>query len=233
MSADAKDSATTGPSTARAESPRRRNSDRYEQRRTEIVDIASHLFAEQGYHATSMQDLTDAVGLQRGALYHYIAAKKDLLYLIHDRFIHPLLEEFHAIEQREESPEVALRAIAHALMRTIHGKRDQVTVFLAEWRVIRGDEAWTDVRASRREVESVVERLFRRGVDEGVFALSNVRVATLGFLGMINWGYTWVDPDGAWSAEFLADQFCDIYLYGVVAGVRPQAAPPPTRRTGK
>ena len=45
----------------------------------EIVTAAIQLFQQKGYHATSMQDIADAVGLQKGSLYHYITSKDDLL----------------------------------------------------------------------------------------------------------------------------------------------------------
>lgn len=214
---DEQEGERTMPRRTTEEISRQPHTGRYDERRGEIADIASRLFAERGYHATSMQDLTDAIGLQRGALYHYINAKKDLLYLIHDRLIQPLNERLRDIDSREEPPEVALREIAHALMQTIHDQRDQVTVFLHEWKAIRGDEGWASVRDSRREFETMVERALERGVEEGVFSLDNVRIATLGFLGMMNYAYTWIEPDGEWDADYIADQFADMYLNGIRA----------------
>lgn len=214
----------------RADTADERRNHRFEKRRGEIADIAARLFAERGYHGTSMQDLTDAIGLQRGAMYHYISAKKDLLYLIHDRFIQPLLAEVAEIERQNEPPDVALRNVALALVRTIFEQRDQVTVFLHEWRAIRDDEGWNDVRRARREFEAMVERTLQRGVDEGVFRIPELRLGTLGFLGMINWSYTWVNPTLAWDATQVADAFCDMFLHGVHPSVSPaDEAGTPTR----
>ena len=66
--------------------------ERYEARREEIIDIAARVFAERGYHATSIDHLVQATGLQRGGLYHYIGSKEELLFQIHERFIAPLLK---------------------------------------------------------------------------------------------------------------------------------------------
>ena len=70
-----------------------RTRERYEGRRQEVADIAARVFAERGYDATSIDDLVEATGLQRGGLYHYMEGKKDLLIRIHGRFIEPLLAE--------------------------------------------------------------------------------------------------------------------------------------------
>src|SRR5207253_2928527 len=50
------------------------------QRRTELTRQAARLFAEKGYHGTSIGDLADALGVQKGSLYHHIESKQDLLY---------------------------------------------------------------------------------------------------------------------------------------------------------
>ena len=49
-------------------------------RRSELTRQAARLFAEQGYHGTSISDLADALGVQKGSLYHHIESKQDLLY---------------------------------------------------------------------------------------------------------------------------------------------------------
>src|SRR5690606_40614148 len=51
-------------------------------REGEILAVAARLFREKGYHATSMQDLAEAVGMNRGSFYYYIRTKEDLLYRV-------------------------------------------------------------------------------------------------------------------------------------------------------
>ena len=47
-----------------------------------IFAEAVRIFREKGYHAASMQNIADAVGLQKGSLYHYIPSKEALLFKI-------------------------------------------------------------------------------------------------------------------------------------------------------
>src|SRR6266550_5161129 len=49
-------------------------------RRNELTRQAARLFAAQGYHGTSMEDLAGAMGVQKGSLYAHIQSKEDLLY---------------------------------------------------------------------------------------------------------------------------------------------------------
>lgn len=47
--------------------------------REEIISKAMEVFLQQGYHKTSMQDLANACGLEKGSFYHYFKSKQDLM----------------------------------------------------------------------------------------------------------------------------------------------------------
>lgn len=189
---------------------------RFEQRRAELAATAAKLFAERGYHATSMADLTEAAGLKRGGIYHYIDTKSDLLFLIHEAVITPLADEMRAIEARKDPAPVTLREVARAFLNSISSRNEEVRVFLHEFRAIRDRPEWEErVRAGRRELERIVERVLKRGVEEGVFEVKDVRLTALAFLNMVNHSYTWFDPGGRWSASHIADAFSDIFLAGI------------------
>jgi AcrR family transcriptional regulator len=188
---------------------------KYDARRLELVDIAAHVFARKGYHATSIDDLVEATGLKRGGLYHYIASKEDLLIAAHERFISPLLENARAIAAEELSAEEALRRLARALMHDIAVYQDQVTVFLHEWRAIEHRPEWQHVRDARHEFEEIIQSILRRGQDEGLFKVFEPQLTCLGFLGMINYSYTWYRPRGPHSADEIAEHFVQIFLSGI------------------
>jgi AcrR family transcriptional regulator len=194
--------------------------ERYLQRQREVIDTAAEVFAAQGYHATTIDDLVEACQLKRGGLYHYIGGKKDVLLSIHRRFLEPLLEEARGILEAGASPDVRLRELAHALMRTIDTYNAQVTVFLHEWRAIETEPGWEEIRTGRREFEAIIDRTLRDGQDEGLFRITDVRLSVLAFLGMMNYTYQWFDRDGRVSAEDVADTFCDIFLEGIRANAR-------------
>ena len=211
--ARAESTAETGAGTAPPGRPRARA--RFDDRQGEIVDAAARAFAEHGYHATSIDDLVAATGLQRGGLYHYIGGKQELLVRIHERFIDPLLEEARTIAAADEPPDVAIRSLAHALMRGIATYRDHFRAFLSEWRMIERDPRWQDVRHSRREFEDIVTAVLVRGREQGLFRVPDERLATLGLLGMLVYTYQWFDPAGRLSDAEVADSFCDIFLGGI------------------
>lgn len=195
---------------------RKRSRERYAKRRADVVDAAARVFAERGFHGTTIEDLVEATGLQRGGLYHYMDGKLDLLIAIHERFIEPLLESAREVAALDEPADVQLRALAHALMSDIAEYHNEVTVFLHEWKVIVSEPAWEDIRKARQEFEQIVTDVLERGVEEGKFAFSDSNLTMLGFLGMINYTYQWFDPDGPFTPETIADHFTDIFLRGIL-----------------
>lgn len=189
---------------------------RYEKRKQEIADVAARVFAERGYHGTSVSDLVSATGLQRGGLYHYITGKEELLSLVHQRFIEPLLEESRAVLDAGEPPDETLRMLMRVLLKIVDEYRDQVTVFLREWRNIKDHKAWEAIASTRKEYEEIVLGVLKRGSDEGMFSVVDQKMAAMALLGMINYTYQWFDPDGRVSAEELSDQMSSIFLHGIM-----------------
>jgi AcrR family transcriptional regulator len=188
---------------------------RYEARLNSIVEAATKVFAQKGFAATTGDDLIEATGLQRGGLYHYMSRKEDLLVEIHRRLIEPLLADAERIDMEPHDPATAVRLIAHALAHNLRDYHDEMVVFLHEWRTIRDDPAWEEIRRARRDLEHVIERALRRGVAHGSFEMPDTRLAALALLGMFNHAHQWFDPNGRVSADELADAFADIFLKGI------------------
>lgn len=200
---------------AQARGPQLRSRERYDARLEDVISTAAEVFARKGFSATTIDDLMEATGLKRGGLYHYMTCKEDLLVAIHERLIAPLLAEAERIDLEPHDPPTAVRMHAHALAHSLRDYRHEVIVFLNEWRLIRDDPQWTDIRRARRDLEHVIERSLRRGVARGDFVIADTRLATLGLLGMFNHAHQWFDPQGRYAVEDLAEQFADIFLQGI------------------
>ena len=56
-----------------------------EQTVEKILNAAEHLFAEKGYARTTLQDIIDATGLSKGAVYHHFTSKEEIAAKVGDR----------------------------------------------------------------------------------------------------------------------------------------------------
>ena len=182
-----------------------------------MVGISARLFAERGYRNTSIDDLVEATGLQRGGLYHYIDSKQHLLLLTHEELIEPLLVRAEAIAASELVPEERLRELLRAWVAQVASHRDHMIVFNEERRLIEADPAWREVREARERFEHVLDEVLRAGVADGSFAVDDVGIARMSILGIVNHMPQWLDPDGRLEPAAVADRCADLLLRGLLA----------------
>jgi AcrR family transcriptional regulator len=181
-------------------------------RRTELTREAARLFAERGYHGTSIGDLAKAMGVQKGSLYAHIESKQDLLY----EAMREGAEAFHAaLDEIPDDLRVTerIRLALRAHLRVVAEQLDIATVFVREWRYLEGDRA-AEFLAERRRYEERFRALFREGRELGELRTDlDDQAATLLVLSAANWAYTWLPPDADTAA--LADRFFAILLDGI------------------
>lgn len=190
---------------------------RYDARLDELVTTAAQLFAERGYHATSIEHLLAASGLTRGGLYHYIDGKHDLLIAVQRALLGPLLDRAREVIASTPDPEGQLRAVTREWVEHVESHRDHMVVFQAERRTVESDPRWSEIVAARGEFEALLGDIFRRGEEAGLFAVEDRSLALLAFLGMVNHMPSWFDPGGRLSAAEVAERFCDVVLGGIRA----------------
>ena len=189
---------------------------RYDAKRDGVVQAAARLFAERGYHATTMGDLTAATGLTAGGLYHYIGSKEQLLLAICDALMEPLLAETEALDLDALEPEAALRALVHAWVRQVATHREHMVVFLQERNVIERDPQWRHVAASRKRFERLLDRTLARVERDAARSdgppFADRRLTTFALLGMVNHLPQWYRPRGRLTVDQIAEGFCDMVL---------------------
>jgi AcrR family transcriptional regulator len=190
----------------------------YEARRQEIIDKAAVLFAEKGYTATGTAELCDAVGLGKGALYHYIGSKENLLVEIQDRVLVPLLANSRTIvAMADESPLVRLRLLSETLLEIIVARLEHIWVYEHDYRHVTGLHRKRLV-SQRREFEELVSALLQEAMDDGSLHVSDLRLAVLQFLNLHNHTYQWAHTAPAeWTPAYLAGEYCGTLLLGWAA----------------
>jgi AcrR family transcriptional regulator len=180
-------------------------------RRTELTREAARLFAEKGYHGTSIGDLAKALGVQKASLYAHIESKQDLLYAtMRDgaAAFHAALDEIPDELPATEKIRLALRG--H--LRVVAAQLDVATVFVREWRYLEGDRR-EEILAERRRYEERFRSFFREGRELGELRTDlDDASAVLLALSAANWAYTWLQPGR--DPDDLADRFFAILLDG-------------------
>lgn len=188
------------------------------ERRSELTREAARLFAEKGYHGTSIGDIAEALGVQKGSVYAHIESKQDLLWEIAGAGAAAFHEALDALPQDATAVE-RLRLALRGHLRVVSEQLDVATVFTREWRYL--DDARRErFLAERRRYEERVRELFRDGRDHGELRSDlDEGAAALLFLSSANWAYTWLQPGRN------TDELADRLFRSLVDGIRGYSTP--------
>src|SRR3954454_373680 len=189
-------------------------------RRTELTRQASRLFAQKGYHGTSIGDIAEALGVQKGSLYAHIASKQDLLYETMAEGARAFHAGLDAIDDDLPATE-KIRLALRSHLRVVAEQLDVATVFVQEWRYLEGERR-DEIVAERRRYEDRIRALFREGRELGELRTDlDDATAALLLLSAANWAYTWLRP-GA-DTDALAHGFFALLVDGMRGYSTPSA----------
>jgi AcrR family transcriptional regulator len=183
--------------------------------RQEILRTAARLFQQQGYDATSMNDVAAALKLSKGGLYHHFQSKDEILFNLMN----------HAMDITEESvlkpvmaipdPEQRLRALIRRHIAVVLSERDrEITVMLHENHPLP-PALRKRINARKKDYVHFLENLVAEvGRARGAKGSVTPRAAAFALLGMLNWIYQWYRPEGTLQEESLAQQYTEIFFQG-------------------
>jgi AcrR family transcriptional regulator len=180
-----------------------------------ILQAATHLFIERGFDGTSMNDIADALGVTRTAVYYYYKNKEAILVALTDnitRVAAQLAEE--AAQHKELPPIEALRALVGRHVGLITGHAAQFRI------VERSEEHLPPKRRAaaaeyRRGIIANFTAVIQRGVNAGVFRAEDAKVAAFAIIGMCNWTAWWFKPDGRRSRDEVAELLSDLAVHSL------------------
>ncbi|MHB9145632.1 MAG: TetR/AcrR family transcriptional regulator [Symbiobacteriia bacterium] len=185
-------------------------------REREILASAVQLFRDQGYHGTSMQDIADAVGLQKGSLYYYISSKEELLVKIFDDAVSVLVSHLEEVSRQRVSARLKLQRAILAHVETVTERLGELTVFTRETHAL-SERQREVVRQSRRRYTGLLQRILEEGIAAGEFRAVDARLTALAVTGLCNSVYQWYSPAGRMDARGIGTLFNSIILQGLSA----------------
>ena len=187
------------------------------QRLDHLLAATAALYAEKGYEATSMRDLSSAVGGSLAGLYHYCTGKEDLLYQLQYRTFATLLEVQTERARMAGTAEERFRRLVIGHLAFFVSHPNELKVCTYELESLQGEQ-YDTVEALRRKyhrlVSAVVGELMGESSPAGRESRRS-RHATLFIFGMLNWIFMWYDPARHGTAEEIGEEMLDLALHGL------------------
>ena len=183
----------------------------------EIIRAAAKVFQTKGYHAATVQDIADEVGILKGSLYHHVESKEDLLYLIVREPIARMYQTMSEIVADDLPAAEKLRRAILAHLEAFDGHYPHLFVYLREREEMRR-RFREQFKLSPKQYERFWQQIVREGMKSGEFSTDlDVQIVSYGLLGMLNWLYQWYRPQGRLTPREVAEQFTTMALTGLAA----------------
>ncbi|HEX7973176.1 MAG TPA: TetR/AcrR family transcriptional regulator [Anaerolineales bacterium] len=183
--------------------------------RDDILEAAAQIFSQKGFHAASMQDIAQAVNLQKASLYYHVNSKQEILVAILDQALDLLIERIETVVAAPLPTDEKLREMIRSYLQAMLEHRDLASVLLLEHRSL--DPEHTARHIPRRDrYEQIWREVVSQGIKEGIFTCADPGIATRAILGVMNWSITWYRPQGSLSIDEISQQFADLFLAGLL-----------------
>jgi len=203
----------------------RRTKDEAKETRSRILDAAERVFSDRGVSRTSLEDIAQAAGVTRGAIYWHFKDKQDLFSAMVDRVTLPMEAMVaRSSDESVEDPIASLKACAVSALKSTATNSQVQRVFdvVTHKCEYLGDMAGVNNRISAVQKGCVdrAEQAIRNAIKRGQLpATVNPRLAAVGLdallYGLIS---NWLANPGYLPLERYAESMIDMYMDGLRGG---------------
>lgn len=194
----------------------RKRTPAFDSKRLHLLNAAVRVFCEVGYDKASMRRIAAEAQVSLAGIYHYVASKEELLYLIQLHTFDSLLRGLESSLEGVVSPRERLAAAVSNHLRHFGENMHALKVCARELETLEG-EAYDEVHERRRSYFEAVQDLIKELRPEQGASLGSW-LATANLFGMLNWFYQWYDAKRTRvSLDALAAQQTALFLDGYVA----------------
>lgn len=195
---------------------------RYQGKLYDILEKAAVLFSKKGYHNTSIRDLASDLDTSLAGLYYYFETKEDLLFLISQYSFDSVILSLKDQLERTSDPIERLAVFVHNHLQYFVTHLDAMKVLAHESDSLSG-AYFEKIQAKKKTYLLMLENILLeiakiRKKQPHLRMSQEIKVAALSLFGMMNWTYTWFDPekreDQSSSIRKIADQMVDVFLNG-------------------
>lgn len=184
-------------------------------RQMAILAAAAEAFAQKGFVATSLQEIADAVGIQKGSLYHHLKSKEDLLYKLINQVHRQLLANISERSEFSEDAMVRLRAFIEGHIRRLEPQLAVGKVAFTEFRHLTGPRRESIVQ-QRRLYHNHLVALIEQGQQElQICPDVSCDISATVILHVLNSTFLWYNPRTQPPLNIVGASYADLLLRGL------------------
>jgi AcrR family transcriptional regulator len=186
---------------------------RYDQKLVHVLKTSAGVFADKGYHSTSMRDISRATKMSLSGLYYYFKSKEELLFLIQDYCFSTVIDDCRRLLEGVDDPVRRLKLLIENHLNYFVNNMNEMKVLSHEANSISRD-LLRKVNTKKRQYVDLVMNLLGEIARENRVDGVDIRVATFSLFGMMNWIYNWYDPRKDVDVAGLSNNMTRLFLSG-------------------
>lgn len=182
----------------------------------EILNVAAKLFKEKGFNATSIQDIANEIGIEKGAIYYWVKSKDDILYQLIENEGERFVRNVSKIIDEKTSPQNKLEKFIKKHIEVLTENIDKASVFFNEQKAL--PKKWqSKIKEFRDKYENILRKIIEEAQKEGKIR-DDIEPKMIGFavLGMINWIYHWFSKEKGYTPKEIGKIFWEIIYNGII-----------------
>ena len=191
-----------------------RRSHRIQRRKLDILKVAARLFAERGYERTTLDMIADELGLSKPSLYYYVKSKEDILVGIFQEIFQRILQRVQTDVSADLEPQVRLHHLIIAYVTHACIYPEGRILFLYESYLL--SICNPELLDLRDRYQQQVEDVICEGIKQGIFRVSDAKLATLALVGALHAIPLWYVPDGPLSPREIGESYARLLIGGLV-----------------
>jgi len=181
-------------------------------RKDRILKVASRIIAKKGYRSATLEDIANELGITTPAIYYYFKSKQDIIEEITDTVTKPL-EELIEIGKSDLLPTNKLRRMIRHIIEINTENRERAVIYFEETNALP-EKTRERIRIRQKEFERTINETLRKGSEQGYFAVTDTKMASLAILAVCNWTYRWYRQRGELTPTQIADRLIDMLENG-------------------
>jgi len=187
----------------------------YDTQREQILARAAELFARQGFSATSMNQVAEACGVSKPLLYHYVRDKDQLLVEVAEGHVARLNALVDEVLREPLAPEARVRRLIEAFLDVYADSQAAHRVLTEDVKFLQEADRERVLDAQRSVVAAFAEAVAAARPELRHADL--LKPLTMLLFGMMNWMFTWLQPDGRLTHTAMAPVVADLFFGGLHA----------------
>ena len=186
------------------------------EKQQDILLVAANLFFQKGYERTTIEDITNVLGINKAMVYYYFPDKQHVLFEVIKTSIRAMINESKAIVRMNLSPKEKLGLLIQNHLERFTSKKYIPYTSQSELKNL-SPKLLRRCIMDRDKYEAIFREVIGEGKKNGDFRNIDVNLTTALILGMLNSVILWYKSDGRLSMKDINKSLDDFVYHGILS----------------